>query len=855
MSSTNEESALDTPAWKSSRRDNGRKEPKASTPKSGPQPERLSDSLSSGGHVSFSKSHDQMSLHMARPPLAPSVQFRQLAKVLVPGPVPTLPQAQPAERMPPPTSESVSANFHGSDHFSPSSSISSTPLSATPAIPPDRRGNSTKALTFYSGFRDALNFKTLVNMSYSAGSCKLSIHADWPLAEFCSRELPDYEGLESDIPLVLTLTQIMGVGTAGGFTQAASCEEYTHMVWGSRGSRILRAILPGVRQGLCHFEEGTLSLDMVQDKSSEARIDRAMITLSGDLHDVADVLEQLAWLACVFRPSSSQSPICESSVRLSLDSVKGHQLLLQELTPFPDPLYPVTPCWTLAIPTAVIATGFPIRQRNEGRGVEISFDLMASLLRVSAVSEIQGRQALVGPSNVVVPSGPLLEDGDAVQWHCVSSKKLITSNTDNIFEGSMAVDKPVAELAKLRCFLGYFERATVHLGTDETRNQVIGETNLPRSNQRLELAREMTFTTGFSIPGIINGTVGGKVLLQKSLQVAFSDKKEHHDLLADSKMQSVVLYDTNTRTGWLVSELSIVLHLVLLFLNLPATRPRYQDRIPDLQYLPGSRDGGQAAMDFIYQHGDLPLWRKASTTEYKLLQDVVDDFLRSVRALGNASLLQQKPKRLFLKLAGLRGWEFTDILRKKSLIDEKRLPSGHVPSWWRLCDEGTVYTIFATGLGQVIRPTSRVPPGWQTVLEGADLLVASTSCIRQLREHARTCADPNKGYSITRNLLWDPQCERYRDCDRSCEQFIQYLRPIRNSDRYSIPSLAVRSLDAIIFGDHQQFHEVVRQLEQGMRHLDRLLTSQFSPVVQMIDGVTRQGAADEHSKETSNTVS
>ncbi|KAB5525635.1 hypothetical protein GE09DRAFT_476921 [Coniochaeta sp. 2T2.1] len=850
MSSTNEESALDNLARKSARRDNGKKEPKTSTPNWGPQPERLPDSLGSGGHVPFSKSHDQMSMPMARLPLAPSVQLPQPAKVLVPGPVPTLPQAKPAESVPPPTSGSVSASFHGSDHFSHSSSISSMPLSATPDIPADRRCNSTKALTFYPGFRGAPDFKTLLNMSYSAGSCKLSIYADWPLAEFCSRELPDYERLESDIPLVLTLTQAIAIRDA----QATSCDDYTRMVWGSRGSRILRAILPGVRQGLCHFEEGTLSLDMVQDKSSEARIDRAMITLSGDLHDVADVLEQLAWMACVFRPSSSQSPICESRVRLSLDSVKGHQLLLHELTPYPGPLYPAAPCWTLAIPAAVIATGFPIRQRNEGRGVEISFDLMASLLRVSAVLEIQRRQALVGPSNVVVPSGPLLEDGDAVQWHCVSSKKLVTS-TDNIFEGSMAVDKPVAELDKLRCFLGYFKRVAVHLGTDEIPNQVIGETNLPRSNQRLELAREMTFSSGFSIPGIVNGTVGGKVLLQKSLQVAFNDKKEYHDLLADSRMQSVVLYDVNTRTGWLVSELSIVLHLVLLFLNLPETRPRYQGRIPDLQYMPGSRDGGQAAMDFIYQYGDLPLWKKESTTEYKLLQDVVDDFLRSVRALGNASMLQQKPNRLFLKLVGLRGWEFTDILRKKSLVDEKRLPSGHVPSWWRLCDEGTVYTIFATGLGQVIRPTSRVPPGWQTVLEGADLLVASTPCIRQLRENARTCADPDKGYSITRNLLWDPQCERYRDCDLSCEQYIQYLRPIRNSDKYSIPSLAVRGLDAIIFGDHQQFHEVVRQLQQGMRHLDRLLRSQFSPVVQRIDGVPRQGVADEHSKETSNTVS
>jgi hypothetical protein len=363
------------------------------------------------------------------------------------------------------------------------------------------------------GFRESDSFRSLLANSYNEknGRCILETAVDWDLPKFCRAELGLFalSKLVIDIPKILTVTS---PGVTFTTTQAASCEDYTRLVWGSRGEGILRSVLSNaLREGPWRFEVPDLSLQVCFQRSenSVSETGTAVLSITGRPRDVADVLEQFAWIACTFRPPSSQFPLSRSTVTIRHDPVhtKRHRFCLDPPTAHQDSF-----CWTSIIPSAVVATGFPIRRRffedhnMLGEGIEIPVEIMASLARISALTELDGRQLLVGPSMVLYPTKLLAKPlSTAVQWHCVQSRSLGTLDTGRILRsiangGQIKLD--IADLVGCRCFLGYFEQATVHLGTEAPAEREVVPLGLDRAKQRIELAREGTFTMGFSIPGI-----------------------------------------------------------------------------------------------------------------------------------------------------------------------------------------------------------------------------------------------------------------------------------------------------------------------------------------------------------------
>lgn len=705
------------------------------------------------------------------------------------------------------------------------------------------------------GFRESEDFCMLLENSYDAESTTRSfeIVADWELPQFCEAELePDPDSDVADLIFqVLTIT--CPVLHCEDY-QALSCQDYTKLVWGPRGEDILRFILTnGVREGQFQFQVSDLTLQVLFPGSQHPTFPRetALLRARGQPRDVADALEQFAWIACTFRPPNPQFPLSRSTVSIARDLTNrlGYVLrldpLLQlELPPtflFEDDSN--SSCWTSVIPCAVVATGFPIRKRKFStwaRGLEIPFEIMVALAKVSALTDVEGHQILVGPSKILCPTELLMPgyaygaDADAdqvkgVQWHCIISDSLTDRSSDQVLRELVrkaGANTKIADLVGLRCFLGYFEKATVHLGTEEPAHQEAVPLGLPRSGQRIELAREGTLTLGFNIPGIVNGSIAGKVLLTRSLQIALGESKEYEDLLTDSKNQSVVLYDVDARIGWLVSELSVVLYICHTFLRLPDTQPRFRGTCPELPLATAAGDGGQSALQLIHARGDTHLWKKALGGEHKTFHSLVNDFLRDVRTLRNASLIHQQSSSSKL-LPVLCGLELGDIVMKKDFIHEKKLPDNIVPPWWPLCGERKVYTIFHTGLGQVIRPASRVPLGWDVVLTGANLLVSSMACVWQLNSSAlhpkqRACSC----FHITDNVVWDPTVDTCRDCEDSARNMVQALRqiPMYYSEAdYPGPRKLPNACGAVIFGDHSLFHRAVNQLSIGTHRLDRHL--------------------------------
>lgn len=705
------------------------------------------------------------------------------------------------------------------------------------------------------GFRESDAFRRVIMDSYDDEdiTCSLKILADWELPQFCEAELQPVPGsdMADQISRVLTITcPGLDSDLDSKSAQALSCQDYTKLVWGRRGDDILRFILTnGVMEGeyQLHYSDLTLELSFPGSQGPGSPGQTALLEARGRPRDVADALEQFAWIASTFRPPSSQFPLSRSTVRIAGDQTNGLGYILQL-----DPLtaYSSSSCWTSVIPAAVVAIGFPTRKRKfnmSTRGLEIPFEIMVTLAKVSALTDVEGHQILVGPSKILFPGELLIHANDhshasytydmdntnqvaAVQWHCIESEHLGNPDTCQALRelaNKAGARMKIADLVKLRCFLGYFEKATVHLGTEEPAHQEAVPLGLPKSGQGIRLAREGTLTLGFNIPGIVNGSVAGKVLLTRSLQIALGESKEYEDLLTASKHQSVVLYDVDARTGWLVSELSVVLYVCLTFLHLPETQRRLRSIGPKPPFAAAAGDGGQAALELILAYGDKQLWKKALDGEYKTFHSVVNDFLRDIRTLRNASLIHQQSSSLRV-LPVLRGLEMGDIVMKKDSIDEKKLPHDMTPPWWPLCGDRKVYTIFHTGLGQVIRPAWDVPPGWETVLRGANLLVASMACVWRLNSSAQ---HPNQKscpcFHITDHMAWDPMRSSCPDCkDSASFDMVQTLRHLRmNYSTCVAPRRVPRACGAIIFGDHSLFHKAVHELSIGthrlMRHLEK----------------------------------
>jgi hypothetical protein len=79
-------------------------------------------------------------------------------------------------------------------------------------------------------------------------------------------------------------------------------------------------------------------------------------------------------------------------------------------------LEPTGACWHSLFPRAVIAEGFPVKERKQGVGLEISFADIAFLSGSLSIVEFDNRLDVNGLKSLLVPVAKLSDD-DAFQWH------------------------------------------------------------------------------------------------------------------------------------------------------------------------------------------------------------------------------------------------------------------------------------------------------------------------------------------------------------------------------------------------------------------------------------------------------
>jgi hypothetical protein len=359
----------------------------------------------------------------------------------------------------------------------------------------------------------------------------------------------------------------------------------------------------------------------------------------------------------------------KSDFTLSLDplqpAIKNTELLRNKTGPT---------CWHSLFPNGVLAQGFPIAERNEGDGIEIPFELMVTLAQVSISMDYEdgkGGTILIGHSATLIPSR-FLEN--AVQWHYVEA-----SDTQTLMEEIKActewiLQRDISQLTKLRTLLGYFTEAQTPLGTEKLLDSgTVKSSGLDESKSRIEIAREGTTTAGFSIQGVFQGTIGGKWMLSKTLRVSLSETRDYDDRLEKAIEQPILIYDWETKSAWLVSELSLILHMAITFLRQPRIQQHHwvengesvRQAWPSLPYAKPSPNGGIAAYEAIKSNKNLYLYTGANG-EKKIFWEVVDCFLKDIAAIRKAVNLRKAQAGWQIFGSRLQGWDFNDLATKQT---------------------------------------------------------------------------------------------------------------------------------------------------------------------------------------------
>lgn len=510
------------------------------------------------------------------------------------------------------------------------------------------------------------------------------------------------------------------------------------------------------------------------------------------------IAQQLAWLAAISKISSFQELTCS---HVLLRYVGAKEFIITVLgnlqLPKGDEM-----CWHPLFPNTVIAYGFPVPPRSAEMGVEIPFDVMLRLARITYAVSYDDGLVLSGFSTLLFPSAHHKPQSQAetlshsVQWHLVTSADDHTripagvelAKHDHIWV--KILDEKL--LRSARTFLGHYRVSSVHLGTENSGFSDVSGSSLAddKPNPAISVRSANVGTSGL---GIFGATMNVEAVLPRGL-ARLTKIDYYNDILWTAKNMPIILYGSDKQQAWLVPALSIILHMAHAWKETHA--PNIQ-----LPYAKPDWNGGQAAWDIIAESSRLELQRSLEDDTPYFLKDLVKRLWENLISCFDSMTLDTKRNRGMIETghSKLRGWEYTEIIEPppfQSKMKEQNL-DGSTCGWETLTED--VLLLVCKGLGEVIQPgrSMSVCREVYPVQPGRNYLTASVACLRHLsqkRGMEETCTQ------LADHVFWQPPSPSlFDDCihgdERPCPKTLQRLVP----KEIPGPTTAVPAEGAVVF--------------------------------------------------------
>jgi hypothetical protein len=278
------------------------------------------------------------------------------------------------------------------------------------------------------------------------------------------------------------------------------------------------------------------------------------------------IAHALSWMCASFRCSPHAEITMSSTVVdvQKLPSASGAVIAIR-----PDMLHkPSTvSCWHALFPNRVISRGFPIRDRHEGVGLEISFENMVAASRCLSLLEYGNGLIAHGLTSILIPMAELKKDF-AIQWHLESKLKQkayrlarisqILSNYPDLQNRLKKLQ--LEKLIQRRCFLGLAEHANVVIGTKGYQSAFAWSGCRKAPTEAVVKSHSLTLGSGFMGSFSGNGTWTRTSENLRST-IHSPQEKDIFDILDSGMEHLALLFDTAKNIGWYLPKASVALQM------------------------------------------------------------------------------------------------------------------------------------------------------------------------------------------------------------------------------------------------------------------------------------------------------
>ncbi|CAD6447404.1 9cb629bc-3ff6-47b6-a860-8eeed4fb7b72 [Sclerotinia trifoliorum] len=387
---------------------------------------------------------------------------------------------------------------------------------------------------------------------------RISYVVRWEIPNYIIRNFPSGQSLGE----ILTLTG----DTAGSIAQ--SCREYLQSNFHKIGLYVLEAV------EALSIKKDIITLDLSYHDIEDKSVVDVTITASYFVHEKAALA--LSWLCAALREPSNDftyySSVAVQASKKTLAEGSNYNMKSRPrdiITVTPRDLHTTldgTECWHTLFPRMVVAKGFPVRKRSQGRGLDISFADMA--LVAGCLSLVMFDDGLIanGLNSVLIPVGELSDD-NAIQWHYrpkTAEDRKSRRPTFEIVEetGDWYKELNPHRLINRRCFLGWVPEASILIGTNFFSDTGITYSAAERvPDNRRVVSYNITLGTGGTGIFTATGSVG---LTTSSMPSTITTKteKDIHEILTDGINDTVLMYDSEKKTAWYLPQSCVVLFLV-----------------------------------------------------------------------------------------------------------------------------------------------------------------------------------------------------------------------------------------------------------------------------------------------------
>jgi hypothetical protein len=417
----------------------------------------------------------------------------------------------------------------------------------------------------------------------------------------------------------------------------------------------------------------------------------------GESSAMAEIADALAW-ACTALRRGTKGVHSFSELVLHARSVwPTDNYLLLTLPALDNISFPKDKteslCWTHLFDSMVI-TRCPIK-RAWGIGLGISFERMVHLAAVENYYRVDEGIVLLGFFTALIPIS-IDPSGNNMQWHLE-----YVENTDGKYLRPADLESTKGEwykstdtdiFQKSRCYLGWCNNANILLGTAKLVTRRIRPSEGNR--ERFRTLHRDGFQSGPQISTPIL-PAGGNLMLTSRFYTNtehFSGSENYVQALRLGSKNVSLLIDSASKQGWLVPQLSLILHLCHYYFEQNKIDGDGSDPIPFAEVEP---DGSSAVIKAIQNEGSVKVF--GANEDSETLRQL---FLRINTALINsASTFEPATStRIFAR-------ELVDIVCEPpqgAPLKELRV-SGGARGWYKLSDK-VASVLVCSNIGDAIKP-------------------------------------------------------------------------------------------------------------------------------------------------------